>query len=327
MKVNKYIKIILITVITVSFFFLLIPFLFDISGYFFCKNLDKVGQYGDFIGGVLGTFLIFISIVLLYLTLKTQRETLKGQELNFHESCFDQTFFNLLKAHQDITASIHSYFFQIENYDNVITFKGSGREFFAYSVYDINKIFVSLNQNVFLEKFDSGYNNFQYISHQIEEIQKENIIDEDKKQKLEQVNENNNLKKINLTYNITNNIFQSFKKLDSSKEKQIFIYKLFYQKHKFAVGHYFSNLKQLLSYIDKYNLLINEINESNKNESIANKINNKQNTLSSFVEAQLSTFEITLLYYHSLIDSDLLYLVNKYNLMQNLNNDDISLNN
>ncbi len=79
---------------------------------------DVFGQFGDFVGGVIGTFLTFTSFILLYLTLKSQQIEFEKQQIKSH-------FFELLKIHRENRDAIilkYPTFFEdsIECLNNVI---------------------------------------------------------------------------------------------------------------------------------------------------------------------------------------------------------------
>jgi hypothetical protein len=57
-------------------------------------DAEKAGQFGDFVGGYVGTFFMLVSAVLLYLTLQNQ------QGANEREG-FDERYFEMLKMHRD----------------------------------------------------------------------------------------------------------------------------------------------------------------------------------------------------------------------------------
>ncbi|MDW3192721.1 MAG: putative phage abortive infection protein [Cytophagales bacterium] len=90
-------------------------------------NKEKFGQFGDFIGGLVGSIWALAGVILFYVALTEQRKDLKinqdvlkqqiaefklqRQELEetrqvFNLQKFDNTFFNLLKAQNDIVNSL-----------------------------------------------------------------------------------------------------------------------------------------------------------------------------------------------------------------------------
>ena len=72
-------------------------------------HYDNLGQFGDFIGGFLGTILTLIATIYVYQTynsqkieLVSQREELKDQKEFIRSQQFETTFFNLLNTHRQL---------------------------------------------------------------------------------------------------------------------------------------------------------------------------------------------------------------------------------
>lgn len=57
------------------------------------------GQFGDFVGGYIGSFFALVSIVLLVRTLRHQRD-------DFHVQAFTAKYFELVKLHRDNVAEM-----------------------------------------------------------------------------------------------------------------------------------------------------------------------------------------------------------------------------
>ena len=92
---------------------------------------DVFGQYGDFIGGFIGTLL---SVVLLYYTLKSQIESTKSQIKSAIDNSkvyvsqqFNETFFHLLNQYNSIIQSLI-----IESEDDAEKIKYQGKEALHY---------------------------------------------------------------------------------------------------------------------------------------------------------------------------------------------------
>ena len=142
--------------------FVIFIFVFK-HGYTFDSNYniysDKFGDFGSFIGGVVGAIWSLVSIILFYITLRLQRkelalqrqeleltrEELKGQKLELEKANtfsyiqqFDTKFFQLLSLHKDITNGIYidqtsRTYFDMEN--------ESGVHFFQQLALRISRIF------------------------------------------------------------------------------------------------------------------------------------------------------------------------------------------
>lgn len=92
MKINKDYKLIFLS----TFGALFMTNIFLVFDTFKGDFLDssKASEYGAFIGGYIGTILSFVSIVILYLTLKSQHESSVLDK-------FENKYFELIKLHRD----------------------------------------------------------------------------------------------------------------------------------------------------------------------------------------------------------------------------------
>ncbi len=70
-------------------------------------NLNVVGQIGDFIGGLSGTFFTLVGVLLLFETLALQRKELMQSRKVFEKQQFETTYFNLINLYQEIVKSLH----------------------------------------------------------------------------------------------------------------------------------------------------------------------------------------------------------------------------
>lgn len=76
------------------------------------ENTDNWGQFGEYIGGVLGTILTFFSVILIYATYKSQKENSLLQQ-------FETTFFSLLVNQREILKSLKGNFGKITSPDKI----------------------------------------------------------------------------------------------------------------------------------------------------------------------------------------------------------------
>jgi hypothetical protein len=67
---------------------------FSISSATQIPNMSTTGQIGDFVGGVVGTIFSLVGVLLLFITLRDQRESFKKER-------FEQRFFELIKLHSE----------------------------------------------------------------------------------------------------------------------------------------------------------------------------------------------------------------------------------
>ena len=69
-------------------------------------NTDKLGQFGDFIGGFLGTVLTAIATFFIYKTYISQKNELESQRKLIAQQQFESTFFNMLNVHRELKNSL-----------------------------------------------------------------------------------------------------------------------------------------------------------------------------------------------------------------------------
>lgn len=67
-------------------------------------DTEAVGQYGDFMGGVVGTFL---SVVLLFFTFSLQREDSDNNIQVYNNQQLNDEFFHLMDLYKDIVSQFH----------------------------------------------------------------------------------------------------------------------------------------------------------------------------------------------------------------------------
>ncbi len=97
-------------------------------------NLIAFGAFGNFIGGVVGIFFALGGFLLLFLTLKEQRD-------NFHKTRIEATFFELIKFHRDNVNELQ-YIYHETKEEKVIAEK---REVFRIVFFQFKEAWEELN--------------------------------------------------------------------------------------------------------------------------------------------------------------------------------------
>lgn len=143
LEILKWILIVIfvisVVVLTISLFFKIKICNIDIYSWVspYIKNTNDLGTYGDFLGGVIGTILTFVSVIILARTFKQQKKVteknLKQQDIQR----FNEMFFELLRLYREQVESL-----SLENKEVVY----KGKEFFDKGKINItNKIEEQLN--------------------------------------------------------------------------------------------------------------------------------------------------------------------------------------
>ena len=154
MKDLSDIKIILIGLVIAIIFSNIFLLSSAFSGLFFKINAENASQYGSFIGGYIGTTLSFLSIILLYLTLRSQNQSYNEQSKSAFIEKFENNFFEMIKLHRENVLEI-----EINN--------AIGRKVFVVLLREFREIILLLNDlfqsnsnfskiNI-IEKYDIAY--------------------------------------------------------------------------------------------------------------------------------------------------------------------------
>lgn len=146
-------------------------------------STEKLGHFGDFVGGFVGVILTFLATVLIYLTYKSQTKELEQSRELFAKQSFENTFFNMLKVHQDLRKEISFDFFEkrimhntnedqkVKDYRLIYDYstKISGKAFFDFAQKDFTKLFsisdkppsrYTASAEIMKKHKDKGYNPF-----------------------------------------------------------------------------------------------------------------------------------------------------------------------
>lgn len=280
--------ILLFYIIGIIYFSILKPF----NDWSFRLNPELFSQYGNFIGGLFGSLLSLITIAFLYISITDQRERNKLES-------FENTFFNLLKSQQEITNSLNAYFPHLnENFYQQYK-QVSGKEFFLYSIAEIKKIHKSINQIKYSGRYDES--DLEIYNHQIEELyDNQSIPNELKNEEAKSIKQGINIQYVNKRYEISKDLFNKIVNEDDfNKIKDI--YKLYFNKYRYAIGHYFRHLYHIILFVKEHGF-----DEKQSKKYI------------DFIQAQMSSFELTLLYYNLLLFPKMKELVIEFDFLDNL---------
>jgi len=321
-KVSFY-SIIFGIVLTVLFS-LISPF----NDWSFYADPQLFSNFGDFIGGLVGPLFTLAGFFLIYKTFRTQQKTLEQQNIArldqqkiFEQERFETTFFNLINNQNRITNDLKVYFHSLKGLTTEITNVVVGREFFIYSRRELNDIWNSLNRSEFAGYFD--IENAQYKQMEIDELYNpsssafthpDDAIEQEKNIKYEI-----RLSHVNKFYSINGETWDNFKKLDMLNKINL-VYGLYFQKFHYAAGHYFRHLYHILDFIEKSEKKLTEISTTSEEK---NSIYTDYQKYASFVQSQMTSFELLLLYYNSFAFPKMLRLTKKYNILENLAIEDL----
>lgn len=106
-KLNKYWLEIIGSILMLFFFIYVVPFLINLFNELYINSKttechEIYGSFGSYVGGVFGTIIGFLTLILVYKTYTSQRNELKIQKELISQQQFESTFFNMLNVHREL---------------------------------------------------------------------------------------------------------------------------------------------------------------------------------------------------------------------------------
>lgn len=313
-KSQRFIK----RIVVLSILFILIaPFILTRSG-FETMSFLNTGQIGDTIGGISSPIVGIVSIILLAYTLIEQLDFNRKQVLLQRQEQFKTTFFQLLQEQREITNSLYSSYEVVKLNEPTVTQKIAvkGQQFSRMGTFVLRNLFESMEYGCYCHS---------YNPEEIEQLIIKYESESDYDNYLE--NEQDNLHSFSLSsikkescfcflndkYKITSEEFESYKRMDI-KQKIDFVYRRFFNVHE-ECGYYFRHLYRILYFVKR-----SEDEELNGVEDFAvrQQISKRYFELVQFVQAQMSTKELLMVFYNSFSFPKLRDLLIKYNILENL---------
>lgn len=300
---------------------------YNIDGNLTPEEMAQTGQVGDFIGGVIGSiwalagvFLYFSALKLQQQELKSQREEMATSQKLLDQQLFEGTFFNLLKAQENIRNGIHAYFLwiNIDNYSRIEERKEEkhGVNFFAFAKSQLDL----LHHLIF--NYDLVYCTLESLQENLDNFNRSHDFNENTyfydMQELYELKLWTRLQYLSIRYPIDINYFNQKRRKEDVIKKVTYIYWLFYSRYEFCLSHYCRHFYNLVKFLDDYNnKLLSEVgeDEQEKRSDIEHKINNYL----SFIQSSMSSSELVALYYNMLLFPKANALYAKYNVFENLN--------
>lgn len=305
-------------------------------------SFRDTGQIGDTIGGTTAPIIGILSIILLIYTLWEQiKFNQKQKEISTDEQ-FKSTFFNLLQVQRDILEKIYGKFTYLGfmTYEEnswkkgkiEVTKKGKefltinngdedvkGLDFFKAARFQLVQIFQALDNVEYFNNYESERAFDEEMSLQSTIISSSNMPPEFEKEQDERIQNTKTPFKLAYTndkYGISKFAFDEYKKISDDKKIGL-AYAFFFNKYE-GVGYYFRHIYQILKFI--------KLNEDEKIESFGKKITDidkkkiqsQFRQYAQFIQAQMSTDELLLLFYNSFTFEKAQKLITHYDLLENL---------
>ena len=294
--------------------------LYSIGGNMYSDDMAQTGQVGDFFGGVVGSIWALAGVFLYFSAIRLQNKELTNQQkrnvdLQYMEQIkqFESTFFNLLNVQHELKNNLTTRFrYTIYNKE-----KGFIRE---YDFFSGNEYFNHLKDDLgLLYKY---YKNGQYkldIETSVKKFSKEKATDNDVMKMLAEITMCDLVKDLGLGEEI-------FEKICSKQGNELdfckAVYAVFFLFYEPSLGHYCRHLYNLIKYIDVTKGNIKRMIEcsyiDNERDKMERDLEQKMNTYIAFLQSGLSTPELVVLFYNSLIFDKARELYIRYNILENL---------
>lgn len=279
--------------IVATLFIVATTWVYFIKGHINLGKIDftKLGTYGDFIGGLLGTILSIFAVILVYKTYISQGRELELNRKLLEQQSFENTFFNMLKVHQDLknNISFNTSKLLFRRYTRVL---GNNGKYLSDPIEVIGREFLNRASDDFKKLFDApliNHDDYQ-INTDIQEALKDYKYD-----------------------GILNKPISPDDHLEHIQYK----YDLFFQTYGRYLGDYFRNLYHILNFISK-----------NKNEEVIDypdKIVSpyKFRQYADILQSQMSFSELLLNFYNASKYPKMKELINEFDFLENLHVDNL----
>ena len=298
-------------------FILIAPFILTRSG-FETMSFLNTGQIGDTIGGISSPIVGIVSIILLAYTLIEQLDFNRKQVLLQRQEQFKTTFFQLLQEQREITNSLYSSYEGVKLNEPTVTQKITvkGQQFFRMGTFVLRNLFESMEYGCYCHSYNPEEIEQLIIKYESEsdydnylENEQDNLHSFD----FESLKKESRFCFLNDKYKITNEEFEAYKHLDI-KQKIDFVYGRFFNIHE-ECGNYFRHLYRILYFVkqseDEELLGIYDV-------AVRQQVSKRYYDLVQFVQAQMSTKEMLMVFYNSFSFPKLRELLIRYNLLENL---------
>jgi hypothetical protein len=251
------------------------------------SNIETESKFGDWFGGVIGTIISGITLIVVYITFISQRKELKVTQNQLQTQQFETVFFKMLDTIYTIGRDI-----QKEGFDGI----GSGNEY-RYDDFFIGFI---RHMDYYYKNSEQNDNFVSLVNQSVRKISEEN-------ENVFRHPENPH----GLVPNISV-VFREWREQDN-KNEEIFLgylyYYLFIEQSDSKLGHFFRYLYNSIKYIES------EIQDHNTRKTYVN-----------LIQSQLSNYQLIVLFYscfsrvsyNSKGEPEVKELLDKYEFFQNL---------
>lgn len=249
----------------------------------FGLGLNFLSTVGEFVGGVIGTILTFLSVIILTITFIQQKKVTEANIKQQDIQRFNDMFYELLRLYREQVESL-----SLENYEVKKIGKGEekivykGKDFFNWHKKDLKK-------RMYKQIIDKIYRDITKEEKVIFEVNKKELTEEDLKRKITEVMSEN----------------KEIHKYNNNRIRELYID--FYVENRDKIAPYFRTLYRILDLIHTSPLLGDSEDE--------------KQAYSKILRAQLTESELFFLRYNAkyiMYGENLIKYINHYNILKHL---------
>lgn len=287
----------LIVILVTTYVYYINDYLFKSrNDYFF--DTEKLGQFGDFIGGFLGTILTIIATIFIYKTYISQRNELQLQRELISQQQFETTFFNMLEIHRNIKENLSISVSQLITQPYISLNTDIGQ----VNTSTIEEFGIVKGKMVFdklIEDFSRLYKHFPAHGWDYKVDSKIDKIITDGGYGLMDSN---------------NNSENSNSKISQLKTLK-FKYDIFHSEYFKLVGDYLRNVYHILKFLS-----------DKKKEFSSNNINIDMKNYADIFQSQMSYMELALIFYNGFKFRKARKLIKEFNFIENVHQSNLLIN-
>lgn len=290
---------------------------YSIGGDLDADDMAQTGQVGDFIGGIVGSIWALAGVFLYFSAIRLQTKELSRQASTEDENRYteqikqlENTFFNLLNIQQNIKQNLSSNFRDIKYNGskferNFHTY--SGNDFFDYAQRNLRLLYKFQMRDKFIIDDEIYIKN---IPHPYDEATAQYVM------------ENILINDIIKDMSIREEDFKRIKGQNSEVDICRAVYFYYFLYYAPSIGHYCRHLYNILKYIDtsKRDIIRFICRTYNKEERRRKMIDlhKRIRCYIAFLQSSLSTAELIILFYNSLVFEKAKKFYIKYQILENL---------
>ena len=285
------------------------------------ESLDNIYKIGGVVGGVIGPLWALAGVFIYYYALKLQAKSIDLNTEELDKQQFESIFFNLLQTQHQIRISINGKFqdviydINIKSLDIIDIYK-SGYDFFQFSSIELRSVYDCLKNKFEYVQYDKSLFNTELLK--IITDKHRGIYSSGAKYDIDI--KLGKIKKYYKLYSygiIEQKIYDKIKDTSNERARCEYLYLMLFFKTHSAIGHYCRHLYNIVKFIHKERMrCFDKYSQSDKKHK--KEIENRFMNYIAFVQAQMSTEELFILFYNSLIYEKAANLYKEYNIFENM---------